>query len=171
MNPIILATDARVLNTLANHPRIRPVIGPLNDQLAFDQRFEPNWVTRTRFFHNEAETIGMLFDWTKPRVWELHTMATPEARGGEAFQFAIDVIAEMFATEADEIWGQTPVANEIARAMHRKIGGISHGFGIHPAIGPVEIFVTPRADWKPFAEGSGINTSVTKSINSEVTNG
>jgi len=144
-----IASDARVLNQLANHPDVLPFIGPSLDEVAFDARFTAEWITRTKFFHNVEETVGMLFDWTMPGAWELHMLATPEARGGDALEFAIEIIAHMFASGVETIWGQTPIWNERARKMHSKVGGISRGFGTHPAMGEVEIFATRHDEWEP----------------------
>lgn len=145
-----LATDARVLNTLANHPDILPYVAPKGtESIDFDVCFEPDRIDRIRFFHNEAESIGMFFDWSAPDIWELHMLAMPEARGGDALAFASEVITEMFFNRgAREIWGKTPRWNERARAMHRKVGGISRGLGIDPVFGEVEYFSTPRGEWK-----------------------
>lgn len=150
-----LAKDARILDMLANDPAILPYIAPAGtESLSFGVCFEPERIERTRFYHNGSSdadmgaTIGMFFEWTSPEVWALHMLAKPEARGGYALQFAATVMADMFEHSAKEIWGETPVKNERARAMHRKVGGISQGFGINPIMGPVEYFSALKADWR-----------------------
>jgi hypothetical protein len=145
-----LATDARVLNALANHSDVLPYIGSKGEKVSFDQRFEPEWVTRTLFFHDDKETVGMLFDWTMPDIWELHFCALPEARGGDAVAFAIESLAEMLVNRGNScVWGQVPLWNMRARKMVGKIGGVSRGFGIHPLSGEVEIFSARRDEWTP----------------------
>jgi hypothetical protein len=163
-----LAKDARILDMLANDPTILPHIAPEGtESLSFRSLFEPDRLGRTRFYHNGSSdadmgaTIGMLFDWTSPEVWALHMLAKPEARGGYALRFAATVIADMFEHRAKEIWGETPVKNERARAMHRKVGGISRGFGVNPIMGPVEYFSTPKADWRsPIEPKYSVNEQV-----------
>lgn len=170
MIPFILATDARVLNSLANNPSILPYIAPEGtESLDFSVcHFNGDRTDRIRFYHNAEETIGMLFKWTSPDVWELHMLATPECRGSTAYPFAVSVITDMFEQHgAETIWGYTPKWNERARAMHSKVGGISKGFGVHPVFGDVELFSTPRDQWKPVEP----KYDVTIKSKSEVTNG
>lgn len=139
------ASDSRVANTLANHPKVLPYVAPKGtESLDLTPLFEGVRKERIRFFHNEEETIGMLFDWSSPNIWELHMMALPEARGGDALAFADAVILDMlFNRGAREIWGKTPTWNERARAMHRKVG-TSRGTAIDPVWGEVEYFSTTR---------------------------
>ena len=144
---------------LANHPAIQPFIvpqsfDPESESLEFDHNFLPENAWRFHYYHNgendddENASIAMLFQWSSPDVWEIHMLAKPDARGGEALVFAKQTVADMFTKQnAKELWGQTPIWNERARAMHRKVGGIPRGFGHHPMFGEVELFATSRTEW------------------------
>ena len=144
---------------LANHPSIKPYLvegtdADTDEPLIYDRFFEDGFKCRVRFYHNGetdedlSTTIGMLFDWTSPDIWSLHMLAKPVARGGDALAFASEAIRKMFFVQgAREIWGTTPIHNERARAMHRKVGGIPRGFMTDPYLGEVELFATPRDEW------------------------
>src|SRR5450759_225824 len=151
---MIIAKDARVLTMLGNHPDIKPYLirdtefGP-DALLNYEPLFEPKHVDRVRFYHNDEESIGMLFIWSSPNVWEMHMLALPEARGGMALEFATAAGTDMYNNQgAKELWGQTAVWNERARKMHLKVGGISRGFDINPLVGKVELFATSKSEWR-----------------------
>lgn len=123
-----------------------------------------------RAFHNGADdddiqgaSIAMLFEWSAPDVWEMHTMSRSTARGGEAFKFADECVRHMFEDEgAAAIWGQTPIANERARKFNRKLGAIPRGFREHYNFGPCELFRTSRREWAEF-RASHLNTNTQNS--------
>lgn len=145
---MILATDARVLNALTNHPDVKPHLTDDPDaELVQDALFTPECADRIRFFHSDDETVGALFNWTSPNVWEMHMQSLKPSRGLKTWHFMNAAIDEMFVNQgAKELWGQTKVSNEHARNMHGAIA-VSQGIQMSP-LGPVELFVLTKAEWE-----------------------
>ena len=161
------AKTARVINALANQPEIFPFVSADPSQFPLDFTECVERSEHYIFFHNGSSdddlsaTIAMMFEWSGPDMYEMHTMSRSCARGGDAFKFAKACIEEMFFNRgAVEIWGQTPAANERARAFNQKLGAIPRGFGEHYLFGPVEFFRTARAEYE-----DGLN----RTMNIEVT--
>jgi hypothetical protein len=49
--------------------------------------------------------------------------------------------------------------------MHRKVGGISRGFGTSPVMGKVELFTALKADWRsPFEPKYSMQQQVIPSV-------
>ena len=201
---MIVATNARVINALANRPEIFPFVS--KDGHAECERFwsirqmidlepdledDPDFMSglndagkafldhamnfqecvdrpeHYRIYHNGADqldvdgaTIALIFEWSSPHVWEIHTMALPTARGGEALAFAKSCVADMFLEHgARELWGQTPIANERARKFNEKLGAIPRYVGEHHIFGEVEFFATSRAEWDAFKSGEAARST------------
>ncbi|WP_152569515.1 MULTISPECIES: hypothetical protein [Sphingomonas] len=156
---MIVATDARVANNLANHSTIFALSVPAGFEATLDYSacFDPEYADRFRFFHDEAETIGIFLEKTATMddggVWEFHVGALPQTRGLEALRFATAVLHEMFFNQgAAAVWAEPAITNIRARYFARKVGGISQGRAFSPLLGEVELFLTRRSEWRGFRD-------------------
>lgn len=156
--------DATAHNFIANHPQTiralewNPDKGPLVfDKLAADPAFYALLHNGTRdiafeeveggVFPADFPTLALIFEWSAPGIWQVHTMSRPEARG-TLVEDAKRLMYEMFVQHgADMIWGQTPITNIAARKFNVKIGAEIAGQGLHHVSGPVEYFRNSRARW------------------------
>lgn len=135
--------DATVFNRIAAHPEIVAQFGQEQDftEMAADPEF-------FALFNNAEGDGGMVFEWSAPGVWQMHSLFLPSCRGKRAIRDAIDIGREMFTTVgATMIWGQTPVHLTGARMFNRLVGGSHLGFGKHWVSGDVEYFGSYRDDW------------------------
>lgn len=85
--------DANLVNLAANHPDVRPFIGPASlGELNFDEAVADsnNWFLL-------GEHGGFALAWSAPNVYEVHVFILPEGRGkwaANARQFVIDFAKE-----------------------------------------------------------------------------
>lgn len=101
--------------------------------------------------------LALLFEWTAPGVYQMHSVARPDFRGAQVIRAAKVLCYELFVEhDADMIWGATPLDNRAARFFNRKIGALPCGFreiqlGINDAGEPRftehELFRNTRARW------------------------
>lgn len=161
---MIRATDATVHNAIANHPDVIHALEWHDDgPLLFGNLFDgsDHWIC----LHNGSRdftaadaanegwpvdhpTLAMIFEWSAPGVYQMHTMSLPGTRGKAMMQDAKEMIRAVFTTyRADMIWGQTPIGNRPARLFNRLVGAVSAGFGAHHIAGSVEYFRNSRARW------------------------
>lgn len=149
--------DATVHNRIANHPAILPhftMADPFNpSRVDFSECAErPDHYVLLHNGRGEGDLradAAMLFDWSAPDVWEMHTMFLPSCRGRRALDTAQDFGRIMFEeVGAFRLWGQTPVNNRAARWFNRQLGGRSAGSTFHHVFGLSELFVCDRADWE-----------------------
>lgn len=139
--------DASLHNLIGNHPEVicniqhDPELGPVFfDELARDP-------ANFALLHNGSDA-AMIFHWSAPHIWQMHTLMLPSCRGAAAKREGKKLIREMFVEHGAEIlWGQTPLDNRAARIFNRWIGAKSVGFGNHHVSGPVEYFRNNREDW------------------------
>lgn len=141
------AFDATIHDRIANHPDVirklewNPDQGPMSfaDLAADSEHFV--------LLHNPTDDLGLIFEWSAPGVWQVHTMSLPSIRGN-AVEDAKALLHEMFVLHgADMIWGQTPLHNVAARKFNTKIGAVPCGESVHHIAGPVEYFRNSRARW------------------------
>ncbi len=162
---MIRATDATIHNTIANHPEVvrslewNPDKGPLLFGNLFDgtdhyillhngQRDFTSINAEEEGWPLDHPTLAMIFEWSAPGVYQMHTMSLPGTRGKAMMLDAKDMIHAMFTTyRADMLWGQTPIDNKAARMFNRLVGAKSAGFGHHDVAGEVEYFRNSRARW------------------------
>lgn len=141
------ALDARVHNEIANHPDVVRNLEWDADRglLTFDHLVpHPEHYI---FLHNETRELALIFEWSAPGVWQVHTMSLPSIRG-RAVPDAKSLFHEMFVQHgADMIWGQTPLHNVAARKFNLKVGAESYGTGHHHIAGDVEYFRNSKARW------------------------
>lgn len=130
--------DAAAHNRIANHPEVRPSFAWFEGEVTFDDQAADvdNYVF---LLDGDAAAI---FEWSAPRVWQVHTLALPDVRGAAALASGRRMIAWMRAEMgARTLWGMTPIANRAARMFNRLIGAKSAGFREHHVTGPCELFV------------------------------
>lgn len=162
---MIRATDATVHNAIANHPDVVRSLewNPDDGPLLFGNLLDAG--DHYILLHNGARdftavdadregwpvdhpTLAMIFEWSAPGVYQMHTMSLPGTRGAAMMRDAKTMVRAMFVNyRADMLWGQTPLANRPARMFNRLVGGKSCGFGHHHIAGEVEYFRNSRARW------------------------
>jgi hypothetical protein len=148
------AATARVINAIANQPEVYPFVcpDPSFGYIFFDEHAArpEHYVLLHNGQHDDdlTATAAMIFEWSAPGVWEMHTLFRNECRGKAALAQAHEFVAFMYdEMGADMIWGQTPLDNKAARFFNRKLGGKSVGTGTHHAFGPVEFFRCFKHEW------------------------
>lgn len=109
---IIRTMDPTYLNSVANHPDVRPWIGgdgPI-DMSAL--------IANPENIALQAEHGGFLLLKLEPTIYEVHTMFLPEGRGKWLFA-ALDAGSEYVfaATDALEVVTQVPTSNDRARML------------------------------------------------------
>lgn len=135
--------DASAHNAIANHPSVRPSFPWVEGEVSFDD--EVQLTDAYVFLLNEARTAGAIFEWSAPRVWQVHTLFSDGCRGKAAMTLGKHMIAWMQAEMAAQmIWGQTPLHNRAARMFNRLMGARSEGMRNHPVSGECELFVWGR---------------------------
>jgi hypothetical protein len=145
--------DPNVPNRIANHPAVvrnlewNPEDHPETDGWLL---LGPQVENRDHyvFLVDPTERLCLIFEWSAPGVWQMHSMSMPDFRGKAMMRAAKALIHEMFVeVGADMLWGQTPLQNRAARMFNRLVGAISCGFGRHHIAGDVEYFRNSRARW------------------------
>lgn len=157
------AFDPAVHHVIANHPDVVRNLGWNPDEQGFllfcDQIVETD---RYVFLHNgdrelsmadiqagaEMPGLAMVFEWTSPATYAMHTMALPSFRGKRVIAAAKALIHEMFTVHgAENLWGHTPIANRAARMFNRLVGAKSYGVRDQFAVGESEVFYGSRETW------------------------
>jgi hypothetical protein len=109
---IEIATDARFLNRLFNHPDIRPWVADANEGTLDLAPVIDKGVALIG--EHGATCYFRLFD----GGWEVHTAVLPEGRGDWAKKFAAASVRKMFtATDAVEILTRVPQGHIAAKAL------------------------------------------------------
>lgn len=98
-------------------------------------------------------TMSVMFEWSAPDCYEMHTMARKCSRGGPVLEFMNECFEEMFLKRnALLVWGQISLDNKASRFFHRKVGGKAVGQGVHHLMGPVEFYRMTRSEWDAFLD-------------------
>lgn len=114
-----LSRDAEAFNAIANHPEVMPfIVQKGQDYLDF-----------AAFFSDPAN-VGFMGDGCcfvahrlEPSVYEVHSMALPDARGRNVFMTATAAIRHMFiATPAMELLTRVPAGNLAADTLAKAVG-------------------------------------------------
>lgn len=135
--------DASVHNAIANHPSVRPSFPWVEGEVSFDE--EVRLTDAYVFLVNEDRDAAAIFEWSAPRVYQVHSMSLPSCRGKAVIEVGKRMIAWMQAEMgARMIWGQTPVDNRAARMFNRLMGARSEGMRGHHVTGECELFVWGR---------------------------
>ncbi len=110
-------TDATFLNSVANHPDVRPWLGgsgPIDMSPLFGDLNNVGW---------ECEHGGFLIHKLDQGLYEGHSMFLVEGRGGEARRGMMDVIRYMFLhTDCLEMVTKAPDNNRAAFGAGRALG-------------------------------------------------
>ncbi len=113
-------TDAQFLNTVVNHPEVRPWVGsPSTGELDMSRVVEDphNFVLM-------AEYGGVVFHFCQPGLYEAHTQVLPEGRGDWTVSMVNMALSRMFTmTSAVEIITRVPEGNIPALKLVKKIHG------------------------------------------------
>ena len=109
--------DAGLLNTVANHPEVRPAIGGAGEIDLSAVIGDPGNIAL------EAEHGGWVLHRHEPGTYELHTLFLPEGRGRGYFAAAAEALDFMFAaSDAREIVTRVPVDATSGRPGRRLVG-------------------------------------------------
>lgn len=118
--------DPTFINSVANHPEVRPWLGP-DVHGAYDSKLDVEPLMRSgQAFALVAPGAGGFFvQRLDPREqeYECHTMFLPEHRGAIAFQAACEALDWLFAnTYCQRLYTQLPDGNAPARLLARRVG-------------------------------------------------
>ena len=147
---IVRATDAAVVNFIANQPGVYGFIAPnpySGEPIDLTECAErPDHYV---LLHNESCDGAMVFEWSGPGIWEMHTMFLPSCRGKKALEAGREMLAYMFdELEAFCIWGQTPRDLKAARLFNNHLGGRIVGEGEHYRFGACIHYRLTRDEWE-----------------------
>lgn len=127
--------DPERVNTLVNHPSIRPHIGG-------DPETE---LDLTAAVADEANVFlmgdhgGFAFTWSAPRTYEVHSFVLPEGRQGWAAEMALLARKWMADNFADHLWTRVHPDMPNVRAFTLKAGFEPAGtHRIDLGVGPVD---------------------------------
>lgn len=133
---------AEEVNAVANHPEVYPmlVIGAIHPQgpLDYEETCDHHTVTAL----TNGGGFCAIFKWTSPGCYEVHVMATPEARGAGMMASSREMLAYMKNRGARRVWGQPSLYNRAAQTFVRRMGLRYQGTGHEPIIGDVAYFET-----------------------------
>jgi len=127
-------TDTSLINRIANDDTVRPFIRPDGEPMDFAP-LEGKRVGETGVvvLSNGEDAVG-LFEITAPRIYQAHTLFGPTCRGRKAIETAREMLAHMFSSGADIIWGATPRDNRAACMFNRLVGAREIGGDTEDAI-------------------------------------
>ena len=137
-------TDARLINTIANHPSVLPYFdlaktGALDFSECLERPADYAVVS------NGIDALG-IFEWSAPGVWQGHTMFLPSCRGRRAAQEGRAICEWALDNLGDMLWGQTPLLLRHVRWFNRQLGFERAGIGFHHVSGEVEFFVMRKSN-------------------------
>lgn len=113
--------DAKFLNEVVNHPKVRPwVCGPNIEALDMTAIInDPNNILLM------GEYGGVFFHFLQPGLYEAHTQVLPEGRGRWTIEMVKKSLHYIFTrTDAVEIMTRVPAGNIPALALTKRIGGV-----------------------------------------------
>ena len=127
-------TDISLINRIANDDKVRPFIRPDGEAMDFSP-FEGKRISETGcvILSNGEDAVG-LFEITAPHIYQAHTLFGPTCRGRKAIKTAREMLAHMFSSGADIIWGATPRINRAACMFNRLVGAREIGGDAEDAI-------------------------------------
>jgi hypothetical protein len=132
---MIRSTSTELLDSLLNHPNIRPHIGDGGPLESTPDIFD-------RAVLLVGEQGGGLFVSSTPESYEAHWLFTKGGKAALALAKAM-VSAMLYEHEAEMVWGQVPVQNRRCRIFTRLAGFTSLGFHERPDQ-TFELFVARR---------------------------
>ena len=128
--------DAEVVNLAANHPDVRPFLGPASlGELDFEEAVaeDHNWFLM-------GEHGGFALAWSGPGVYEVHVFILPEGRGKWAAQARQDVIDFAKANGAKMLWARISPAARFVSYFARRGGMQPTGEMIYTLGSPYDLY-------------------------------
>jgi hypothetical protein len=128
--------DAGLVNLAANHPDVRPYLGPASlGELDFEESVaeEQNWFLM-------GEHGGFILAWCAPGVYEVHVMVLPEGRGkwaAKARQATIDYAKE---NGAKMLWARIAPQAKFVSWFARRGGMQPTGEMIYTLGSPYDVY-------------------------------
>lgn len=108
--------DAVLVNLVANHPDVRPYLGP---ECLGELDFEETVAERQNWFLI-GEHGGFALGWSAPGVYEVHVFILPAGRGKWAAQARQDMLDFAKANGATMLWARiAPSARAVAYFARR----------------------------------------------------
>lgn len=134
-------TDANFLNSIANHPAVRPWVDyrGVDDPMDFTPACDRIAITGVVVLSNGEDAFAC-FEMTGEQEYQGHTFFGDSCRGRKAIETGKEIVSYMFDHGAQRLWGATPIGNVQARWFNRQIGFHSIGTDEFEVEGPVEIF-------------------------------
>lgn len=128
--------DAEVVNLAANHPDVRPFLGPASlGELDFEEAVEEekNWFLM-------GEHGGFALAWSAPGVYEVHVFILPEGRGKWAAQARQEVIDFAKANGAKMLWARISPAARFVSYFARRGGMQPTGEMLYTLGSPYDLY-------------------------------
>lgn len=128
--------DAEVVNLAANHPDVRPFLGPASlGELDFEEAVaeDHNWFLMGK--HG-----GFALAWSGPGVYEVHVFILPEGRGKWAAQARQEVIDFAKANGAKMLWARISPAARFVSYFARRGGMQPTGEMIYTLGSPYDLY-------------------------------
>lgn len=119
--------NSEILNRIANDPAVLPFTR-MDDQPWDFSPVEGKRLTELGgvMLSNGEDAVGV-FIMTAPGLYQAHTLFGPTCRGRKAIEVAREMLAWLFAHNADMIWGKTPRWNKAACLFNRLVGAREFG--------------------------------------------
>lgn len=133
--------DSALVNRIANDPSVAPTFGmpdcgPMDFREVIERRDD-------HVVLSDGAAVVAICEWSAPRVWQVHAMALPEARGRHAVQAFREAADWMFEREgARLLWAQ--VAQRHVAQCARMVGFRRTGGGFHHVLGAVDYYEAER---------------------------
>ena len=128
--------DAELVNLAANHPDVRPFLGPASlGDLDFEESVaeDYNWFLM-------GEYGGFALAWSAPTVYEVHVFVLPEGRGKWAAQARQEVIDFAKANGAKMLWARISPAARFVSYFARRGGMQPTGEMIYTLGSPYDLY-------------------------------
>lgn len=133
---LVRCFDAGVPNLAANHPDVRPFVGPASlgeldfcDAVADDM----NWFLM-------GEHGGFALTWSAPGVYEVHVFILPEGRGAWAAKARKWVIDYAIQNGATMLWARVAPSARYVSSFARRGGMKPTGDMIYTLGSPYDVF-------------------------------
>lgn len=128
--------DAEVVNLAANHPDVRPFLGPASlGELDFEEAVaeDHNWFLM-------GAHGGFALAWSGPGVYEVHVFILPEGRGKWAAQARQATIDFAKANGAKMLWARISPAARFVSYFARRGGMQPTGEMIYTLGSPYDLY-------------------------------
>lgn len=132
-------TDATLVNSIANHPEVRPTFGYHEGATDLSELLDhPDAYVML----SDGRMAASIFEWSAPGVWQGHSIFLPESRGEYGIAAAKAMCRWMFGIMgARMLWGMTPLTHHAARLFNRLVGFRAEGEIVDEADIRCQLFV------------------------------